>query len=93
MIRRPPNHDESPADIRSANLLISAEELATILKVSKRTLWRLVSGAKLPRPVHIGRSPRWRLDEINAWIAAGCPDLNTWNNLAKDGSDKKSLDK
>lgn len=86
MIRRPPFDDQPDADIRSANLLISAAEFATILSVSKRTLWRLLSAGKLPLAVHIGRSPRWRLDEINAWIAAGCPELHTWNTIAKDGS-------
>ncbi|MBX7165916.1 MAG: hypothetical protein K1X74_06165 [Pirellulales bacterium] len=78
MIRRPSDPLNQPADVLGADLLICADELATILKVSKRTLWRLLSGAKLPQPLHIGRSPRWRLTEINAWIAAGCPDRATW---------------
>lgn len=86
MIRQPTNDAPEHFDVRSANLLISAEELATILKVSKRTLWRLLSGAKLPRPVHVGRSPRWRLNEINAWIAAGCPDLESWQHIRIDDS-------
>ncbi|MBX3412617.1 MAG: helix-turn-helix domain-containing protein [Pirellulales bacterium] len=80
MIRPAPPHNDVP----QASLLISPDDLATILKVSKRTLWRLLSGAKLPRPIHVGRSPRWRLEEINAWIEAGCPDLESWSRSTSE---------
>lgn len=53
--------------------LITAEELAKLMQVSERTLWRLLSGGKLPKPVRIGRSTRWRLAEVNDWIERGCP--------------------
>lgn len=55
-------------------LLINAEQVANILNISERTLWRLVSGGKVPQPVRIGRSARWRVQEIYAWIESGCPD-------------------
>jgi predicted DNA-binding transcriptional regulator AlpA len=53
--------------------LISASELAEMLQVSTRTLWRLRSAGKLIKPIKLGGSTRWRLDEVQAWIAAGCP--------------------
>ena len=53
--------------------LINAEELAQMLDISERTLWRLLSGHKLPEPVRIGRNTRWRLAEVTAWIERGCP--------------------
>jgi prophage regulatory protein len=53
--------------------LINAEELARLLDVSERTLWRLLSGGKLPQPVRIGRNTRWRLEEVSDWIQQGCP--------------------
>lgn len=53
--------------------LISADQVALMLGTSKRTVWRLLSAGRLPTPVHIGRSTRWRLDEINGWIDSGCP--------------------
>ncbi len=52
--------------------LITAEELAKLMKVSERTLWRLLSGGKLPKPVRIGRNTRWRLAEVTDWIERGC---------------------
>jgi len=61
-------------------LLMSAEKLALLLDVSVRTLWRLRSAGKLPRPVKIGGCVRWRLAEIRAWIAAGCPHAEKKRN-------------
>lgn len=76
---RLPNLDVSSDDIRTSGpRLISAERLAAILEVSKRTLWRLRSAGRLPRPIQLGGSVRWRADEIEQWIARGCPPLLVW---------------
>jgi predicted DNA-binding transcriptional regulator AlpA len=58
--------------------LVSAQNLANSLGISVRTLWRLRNGGKLPRPVQLGRSLRWRADEIEKWIKLGCPPLPQW---------------
>ena len=55
-------------------LLINAEEVARMMDVSERTLWRLVSAGKVPTPVRIGRSTRWRLAEVRQWIEGGCQE-------------------
>jgi predicted DNA-binding transcriptional regulator AlpA len=43
-----------------------------MLNVSVRTLWRWLSGRKVPEPLRIGSVVRWRLDEVRSWIAGGC---------------------
>lgn len=53
--------------------LINAQALAKLLSISERTLYRLKSTGELPRPVVLGGSVRWRLDEIRRWISQGCP--------------------
>jgi len=58
---------------RLANELISASQLADLLSVSERTLYRLKSIGQLPVPIVLGGSVRWRLTEIREWIAQGCP--------------------
>lgn len=58
-------------------LLISVEELSMILKVSPRTVWRLLSAGKLIEPVRIGGTVRWRLQEVKDWINQGCPAVNS----------------
>jgi prophage regulatory protein len=55
-------------------LLLSAEKVAELLDISVRTLWRLRAADKLPAPIRLGGSVRWRADEIVTWIAEGCPD-------------------
>lgn len=53
--------------------LISARELAAMLNVSMRTLWRWRRSGRLIQPLRIGGATRWRLDEVESWIADGCP--------------------
>ncbi len=54
-------------------LLIPAERFAKLMQISTRTLWRLLSAGRVPEPVRIGGSVRWRLDQVKQWIASGCP--------------------
>ena len=54
-------------------LLITAEQVAAMLQVSPRTVWRLRSSGKLPKPVEIGGSVRWNSEQIQRWISEGCP--------------------
>jgi predicted DNA-binding transcriptional regulator AlpA len=61
--------------------LVDANELAVLFGVAVRTIRRLDSAGKLPKPVKIGGAVRWRLDEITAWLAAECPDRQKWEIL------------
>ncbi len=65
----------------STKLLLSADELAEVLDIGVRTLWRMDACGKLPRPVSIGRLRKWRRREIEAWVEAGCPDRADWDLL------------
>jgi len=49
-------------------LLVKAADLAKLLSVTERQIWRWKSSGKLPKPMKIGRSTRWRLSEIEEWI-------------------------
>ena len=60
--------------------LMTAEEVAALLKVAVRSVWRYRSAGQLPRSVKIGSSVRWKTKEILAWIDAGCPPLHIWEN-------------
>ena len=53
--------------------LVDAKTLAKMLSASLRTVWRLRSAGKLPRPLTIGGSVRWRLSDIEHWLELGCP--------------------
>lgn len=59
-------------------LLLDAQELADELRLSLRHVRRLDDTGKLPRAIRLGKSVRWSRAEIEQWIAAGCPDRETW---------------
>lgn len=60
--------------------LLTASQVARMLQISKRTLWRLRSAHDLPAPIHLGATVRWRANEIRNWIAAGCPKTESRDN-------------
>ena len=66
-------------------ILIAAAELARLLQISTRTLWRLRSAGEVPEPVRFAGTVRWRLDQIKNWIANGCPGAEA---REKDGRKK-----
>jgi len=59
-------------------LLLSARDLAAMLRLGLRTVRSMDAAGKLPAPVRVGGSVRWRLDEIRAWLDAGCPAREAW---------------
>lgn len=53
--------------------LIYAAYVASLLKVSSRTVWRLNDAGRIPQPVRIGSLVRWNHREFVEWLAAKCP--------------------
>ena len=64
------NYRVSPA---SPSLFMTADELAALLNVSKRTIWRMKVLGTLPQAVRLGRSVRWQRSAVLEWIERGCP--------------------
>jgi len=71
------NSQHEAANTREV-IAISARDLAEMLGLSVRQIWRLQSAGKLPRPIRLGGSVRWKRGEIMDWFEAGCPDRRTW---------------
>jgi len=69
-------HDEHTE--QNSALLITARVACSMCGKSLRT-WRTWDSAGLiPQPVRIGRSTLWRVEELKAWVAAGCPRRAEW---------------
>jgi predicted DNA-binding transcriptional regulator AlpA len=49
--------------------------VAVMASLSARTIRRLVDAGKMPPPLRIGGSDRWRLADVRQWIADGCPTV------------------
>ena len=60
---------------QQADYFLKAEDLSEILGVSKRTVWRWRSSGKIPEPVTIAGSTRWRSTVIRSWVEDGCLEL------------------
>jgi excisionase family DNA binding protein len=72
------------ADVPSA-LLLTDREAARLCGLSRSTWHRLRAAGKLPAAVKLGRSCRWRRDELVRWINAACPDARTWTAMQASG--------
>lgn len=60
--------------------LVNANQLAEMLAISVRHVWRMKSSGKLPAPIKMGSCVRWKLQHINDWISMGCPSLEDFEN-------------
>ncbi|MHC4758178.1 MAG: helix-turn-helix transcriptional regulator [Planctomycetota bacterium] len=52
--------------------MLAAKQLAKIMSLSPRTIWRLRSAGKLPRPITIGGSIRWIASDIDLFMDCNC---------------------
>ena len=52
--------------------LVSIHEVAEVLGVSVMSVRRWWYGGRLPAPVKIASTLRWRSEDIAQWIDAGC---------------------
>jgi predicted DNA-binding transcriptional regulator AlpA len=66
---------------RIGTLAIDAVQLGKLLGLSLRTIRRLDSSGRIPRPVRIGGAVRWRIEEITAWLEEDCPSRRQWEAI------------
>jgi predicted DNA-binding transcriptional regulator AlpA len=81
---------DNPDQSELEPLLVGAKMAALLCGKCLRT-WRAWNAAGwIPRPVRIGRSTLWRLDELKAWTAAGCPRREEWELIKKESGKASS---
>lgn len=51
-------------------LLLTVDQVAGLLGISVRSVWRLASAGELPPPLSIGRSKRWERRSLEAFVEA-----------------------
>jgi predicted DNA-binding transcriptional regulator AlpA len=59
-------------------LLVGADQAGPLCGRSEASWWRDHAAGRIPRPVRIGGRTLWRLEELRRWVAAGCPDRQSW---------------
>jgi len=83
---QPPDASTSTGAVEP--LLLDAAEVGKLLSISESATWRLSRSGRIPRPIRLRGSTRWSLDELRAWVAAGCPGREVWEKL-KSANKKK----
>ena len=58
--------------------LLTLKDVARALSVSPRHVSNLHKNGGIPAPVRLGRSVRWRRDDVIAWLEAQCPARERW---------------
>ena len=59
--------DNLPGTAQGRSLL-TVGDVADLLKISVRGVWRLVGKGEFPKPMHIGRLARWKTETYEAWL-------------------------
>ena len=73
--------DEVAPAIGPTPLLLDAPEAASLLRISRATFWKWHSSGRVPLPIRLSpRVVRWRKDELEAWVSAGCPTRGRWQS-------------
>ena len=55
--------------------LLRIEDVCTLLRTTKRSVYRLADAGKMPFGLKLGGMRRWRRAELMAWLQAGCPPV------------------
>ena len=50
--------------------LLTVNDVAKLLKLSTRSIWRLVAANAMAKPIRIGGSIRWRESDVTTWLAS-----------------------
>ena len=59
-------------------LLVGPQELSGLLGISMTVLHKLRKQGRFLSHITFNDRPRWRLDEVRAWVTCGCPDPKGW---------------
>lgn len=52
--------------------MLTVKEVAALLAVSTRNVYRLKDAGRIPKPFKIGGATRWRTEDIQKWLNNGC---------------------
>jgi len=65
-------------------LALSAAKVAEALGISRAHVFRLASSGRLPSSFRLGRAVRWDKATLEAWLAAGAPPRERWEELRSE---------
>ena len=66
-------------------LALTANDVARLLGISRAHVFRLQNSGRLPKPIRLGRAVRWPRANLEAWLEAGAPTRDRWEELQRVG--------
>lgn len=60
-------HIKCSESLRADLAFLTASDVAELLAVSTRTVWRLESAGRIPKAHRLGRIPRWNQADLLRW--------------------------
>jgi len=76
--KRPPPEAHDP-------LTVDSDGAARMLGISSSHFYAMKRAGQLgPAPIRLGRCCRYRVDELHAWVAAGCPGATRWATMMRE---------
>jgi prophage regulatory protein len=58
------------------DMMLTVKDVAELLSMSRRSVWRYVADGKLPQPLHLSRTMvRWRASDIQRYLDGLRPDV------------------
>ena len=86
--RGPKVGSKHPPKAVEPRALLDRQATAELLDLSTRTVERLEAAGKLgPAPVVLGDRQKYRRGELLDWVAASCPDRETWQGRGNGGGE------
>jgi hypothetical protein len=66
-------------------LLLNGKAVAAALSIGLSLLYQMDRSGQLgPMGLRLGRRRLWRLEELRAWVQAGCPRRELWVKMAQE---------
>ena len=62
-------------------LTINSKTAAALVGYGERYWRQLTTEAKNPAPLKVGGWPRWSVQELRDWLAAGAPNRAEWETI------------
>ena len=62
---------ETPTDKSGSTLLMTVSEVAATFQIQPRTLYRWLDAGRIPKPIQLGGTTRFRRVDIELFVEAG----------------------
>ena len=57
--------------------LLTVDQVADRLQVSRRTIYRLKDHGAFPEPIHVGRAVRWQESDVKQYLDEARPEATS----------------